>query len=134
MRRYIRHPSDFPISLKIVSDDQSVNERARNVSVAGLMLHLPEPITEGVLLDVCITAVSPSFSAPARVAWCRASGKGFDVGLRYLKPEDVFKVRMVEQICHIEDYRQRVLREEGRALSAEEAANEWIARYAAEFP
>jgi hypothetical protein len=41
---------------------------------------------------------------------------------------------MVEQICHIEDYRQSVCRVEGRQLSAEEAAVEWIAQYAAQFP
>ena len=48
--------------------------------------------------------------------------------------QDAFLARMVEQICHIEDYRQSVCRVEGRRLSAEEAAVEWIAQYAAQFP
>jgi len=37
-------------------------------------------------------------------------------------------------VCHIEDYRQSVSRIEGRQLSAEEAATEWIDRYARDFP
>jgi hypothetical protein len=41
---------------------------------------------------------------------------------------------MVEQVCHIEEYRRTVQRLEGRELSAEEAAFEWIHRFAAQFP
>jgi hypothetical protein len=41
---------------------------------------------------------------------------------------------MVEQLCHIEAYRRRVLQDEGRRLTDEEAAMEWIANYADRFP
>ena len=41
---------------------------------------------------------------------------------------------MVEQICHIEQYRREVLKKEGRRLSSEEAASEWIVKYASDFP
>ncbi len=41
---------------------------------------------------------------------------------------------MVEQVCYIEDYRRFVLMHEGRELSQEDAASEWIAKYAAQFP
>jgi hypothetical protein len=41
---------------------------------------------------------------------------------------------MIEQICHIEHYRQEVLRVEGRKLSSKEAASEWISKYARDFP
>ena len=41
---------------------------------------------------------------------------------------------MIEQICHIEHYRKEVERLEGRALSAHEAAGEWISKYAGDFP
>jgi hypothetical protein len=41
---------------------------------------------------------------------------------------------MIEQICHIEHYRKEVKLAEGRELSSEEAADEWIKRYAGDFP
>jgi hypothetical protein len=41
---------------------------------------------------------------------------------------------MIEQICHIEHYRKEVKLVEGRELSSEEAADEWITRYAGDFP
>ena len=41
---------------------------------------------------------------------------------------------MIEQICHIEHYRAEVEGKEGRELSSQEAAKEWISSYAGDFP
>jgi hypothetical protein len=41
---------------------------------------------------------------------------------------------MVEQVCHIESYKQQILKSEGRKLSPEEAAVEWVSKFAANFP
>ena len=40
---------------------------------------------------------------------------------------------MVEQICHVEHYRRQVRQIEGRQLDGEEAAQEWVSKYAADF-
>jgi hypothetical protein len=48
--------------------------------------------------------------------------------------ETAYGVRVVEQVCYIEHYRQGTLRTQGRALSSEQAAQEWIGGYAAGFP
>jgi hypothetical protein len=37
---------------------------------------------------------------------------------------------MVEQVCHIEHYRKEVMVCEGRQLTSEDAAKEWVAKYA----
>ena len=50
------------------------------------------------------------------------------------QPCTAYAVRMVEQVCHIESYRQRLSQERGRDISSEEAAQEWISHYAADFP
>jgi hypothetical protein len=41
---------------------------------------------------------------------------------------------MVEQVCHIKQYSKEILEKEGRKLSDEEAAVEWIEKYAKDFP
>jgi len=51
-----------------------------------------------------------------------------------MEAEGAFSTRMVEQVQHIEHYRQEVLRVEGRILDDESAALVWITRYAATFP
>ena len=47
--------------------------------------------------------------------------------------QDAFRLRMEEQCQRIKQYRQAMLRERGRLLSSDEAALEWIERYAATF-
>jgi hypothetical protein len=46
---------------------------------------------------------------------------------------DAFRSRMEQQCRQIRQYRQSILREYGRLLSPDEAALEWIERYAASF-
>lgn len=48
-------------------------------------------------------------------------------------PDDPFQQRMQAQCERIRRYRDQVLREQGRALSYDEAAMEWIERYAEMF-
>ena len=77
----------------------------------------------------------PAFELPAvRVAWCHQEGSGCAVGVQFLEAAEAFQVRMVEQVCHIETYRRDVEQREGRQLTAEEAAEEWISRHASSFP
>ena len=76
----------------------------------------------------------PMFTTLGRVVWCKANDKGYQLGVAFLDQDDAFRTRMVEQICHIENYRNNASAVEGRQLSVEEAAAEWIDRYAAHFP
>jgi len=41
---------------------------------------------------------------------------------------------MIEQICHIRQYRAEVLATEGRQLDGDQAAREWIQKFADDFP
>ena len=47
--------------------------------------------------------------------------------------QEAFRLRMQNQCRRIGLYRQAVLKETGRLLSPDEAALEWIERYAATF-
>ena len=50
-----------------------------------------------------------------------------------LSGKDAFRLRMQHQCRRIGQYRQAVLKETGRLLTPDEAALEWIERYAATF-
>ena len=56
------------------------------------------------------------------------------MGVELLEKEEAFRTRMIEQICHIEHYKNEVYKTEGRELSGEEAALEWINKFAHTFP
>jgi len=107
---------------------------AFNVSLGGLSFVSDTRFEPGAIVGVRIPIVRPPFETEARVAWCRARERGFDLGVEFLNPDDAFRGRMVEQVCHIQKYKKEVLESEGRQLSAEQAAHEWIGKYAADFP
>jgi hypothetical protein len=151
MRRFVRHPTGIPIEVSAMEDsaiDVSAPEagaaaRSRaapirnallDVSFGGLAFQFERAVAAGSLVCVRIPTLEPAFESTARVIWCRRSERGFRVGARFLQEQDAFRVRMVEQVCQIESYRQRVRDREHRELSADDAAREWIAKFAARFP
>jgi hypothetical protein len=135
MRQYIRHPLDVPVEIVPDLGGDAASFHTHDISLGGLAVHSAEPVEPGARIAVRIVHVDPVFEARARVAWCRPRrGGGHEVGVSFLEAEDVFRARMVAQVCYIEDYRQSVQRAEGRVLSSEEAAGEWISKYAAKFP
>lgn len=133
MRRYIRHPSDMPIDCR-VNDGIDHAERLRNVSAGGLCFVTRQPMERGQSVHVSIHLGEEDFEADGQVAWCQGVNGHHEIGLSFEDAATVFAVRMVEQLCYIEQYRQHVRHTEGRELSSEEAAEEWIGRYAADFP
>jgi len=133
MRHYIRHPSSVPILFSVESGG-SARECLHDVSAGGLCFEARIRLEPGTEIHLAIPVRRPPFEADAVVAWCHTTDAGFRVGVRFSGEESVFALRMVEQVCHIEHYRQDVLKREGRELSSEQAAAEWIARYADKFP
>jgi hypothetical protein len=133
-RRYIRHPSRMPIRFDLQHDVDHHDEYLRNVSEGGLCFSSDVALDPGQSIRLTIPLLGKSHEIDGTVAWCRRSGGDYEVGVRFRSTQDRFSARMVEQLCYIEDYRQQVALEEGRRLSSEEAAKEWIERFAEHFP
>jgi hypothetical protein len=134
MRHFIRHPVSIPIEVRAGEHAGGALHPAGNVSLGGLEFDSDSEIEPGSLVEVRIPIVEPAFATCGRVAWCRRTGDAFELGVQFLDADEAYRTRMVEQVCHIEEYRRRVQRIEGRELSAEEAAFEWIHRFAGQFP
>ena len=134
MRRYLRHPADIPIEVKAHGQSAFDLQHTTNLSIGGLAFRCDREFMPGDRVDLCIPFVQPPFEAEAFVAWCRKSGDRFELGVEFLNQDDAFMARMVEQICQIETYQKEVYRAEGRLLTSEEAATEWIDKFAAKFP
>ena len=133
-RRYIRHPSHVPIRFDLGGMTARRPDRLRNVSEGGLCFATANCLPSGRAIRVVIPLLGREFEVDGVVAWCRAAAEGFEVGVRFASQQDRFTARMVEQLAYIEEYRLQVEREEGRQLSAEQAAREWIERFAGRFP
>jgi hypothetical protein len=134
MRQFMRHPVSIPIEVCAGERVGGELHHAVNLSLGGLEFDSDTEIEPGSLVEVRIPFVEPAFATWGRVAWCRCAGTMFELGVQFLDADEAYRTRMVEQICHIEEYRRSVRRAEGRELSAEEAAFEWIHRFAGQFP
>lgn len=134
MRRFIRHPANIPIEVKARGLLTHEIQHVDNLSVGGLAFRSDREFATGNVVDIRIPFVRPAFEVEARVVWCRRNGDSFLLGVEFLDHDDAFMVRMVEQVCQIENYQREVYRADGRLLTSEEAASEWIGKYAANFP
>lgn len=134
MRSFIRHPSNIPIDFQLEELVARGEDYLKNVSQGGLAFHSSVTLELGTTIRIKIPLVSPVFQAIGKVAWCHPVDGAFEIGVQFLDDDDSFRARMVEQICHIEQYKQAALDKDGRQLNGEQAALEWIQKYAAGFP
>ncbi len=131
-REFIRHPVDVPIHIALQSDDALQYISMSDVGEGGVAFLTNVAFENGVVLKVTVPHINPPFEASCIVCWRKIAGDQFEVGVKFLDANSRFRVRMVEQVCHIEGYRKQAAKE-GRVLSCEESAQEWIGKYAADF-
>lgn len=138
IRKFIRHPSGVPIQVTLDfaedENDETVDQTITNVSLGGLAFISQKPLELLERVRICIPVLNRDNYLVGNVVWCEKAGGGYEIGIEFEKSKDVFRLRMIEQICHIEHYRKEVEESEGRELNAQEAAKEWISKFAGEFP
>ncbi len=141
VRKFIRHPSDIPIKVFELSDEDYAltvplidETQMNNVSLGGLAFFSPKLFHIDHHVLVSIPCLDDKTCIEGCVLWCKKLLDGFEIGLEFDDPEAVYHLRMIEQICHIEHYRKELQRIEGRTLTSEEAALEWIKLFASDFP
>lgn len=138
IRKFIRHPSGVPIQVTLDfaedENDETVDQTITNVSLGGLAFISHKPLELLERVRICIPVLNQDNYLVGNVVWCEKVGGGYEIGIEFEKSKDVFRLRMIEQICHIEHYRKEVEESEGRELNAQEAAKEWISKFAGEFP
>ena len=138
IRKFIRHPSGVPIQVTLDfaedENDETVDQTITNVSLGGLAFISQKPLELLERVRICIPVLNQDNYLVGNVVWCEKVGDGYEIGIEFEKSKDVFRLRMIEQICHIEHYRKEVEESEGRELNAQEAAKEWISKFAGEFP
>ena len=132
MRQYIRHPADIPITVECQKIAKP--RKLRDIGYGGLSFCSQERLDKGIKVSITIDMVSPPCNVVGHVIWCKPYEDQFELGVAFENEDDAFKTRMVEQICHIQQYKHDVLEREGRDLTNQEAALEWVERFAHTFP
>ncbi len=144
-RAYIRHPTDVSIDVSAYSRKEQLNLQLNNVSVGGLSFTSDQKFHKDTVVKLKISEVKPVFKVNAIVRWCREQShdqekiehkeqQRYELGVEFLDTDDAFKVRMVEQVCHIGEYRKKLQKKEGKRVSWNRASEEWIQKNASSFP
>lgn len=130
-RKFYRHPSEIPVEVWEVKEAAQPHS-LKTLSIGGLAFICTHHWQPNTLIKMRLPLIKPVFEALVKVVWSRKRLGYFETGVVFISEEDAFKGRMVEQLCQIELYRQKK-RAEGCCLSQDEAALEWVERYAEQF-
>ena len=142
MRLFNRHSSHLPVHISTahnikdpIKDSSDNNTRLENISHGGICCHVPQYYPKGTLLTITVPDIQEEYQGLGIAAWCKENPKqGYDLGIHFDDDNEAFNYRMVEQICEIEHYRNHIQTTEQRNLTSEQAAAEWIQKFAHSHP
>lgn len=133
-REFIRHPVSIPLEVAPQSAREQLNLKLNNVSLGGLSFASPIELDQGTVIKIKIPTIKPIFRVDAIVQWCKQIKNHFEMGVQFLDKDDAFRVRMIEQICHIEEYRNEEQQKTGKRMTRNQASLEWIEKFGEDFP
>ena len=130
---FIRHPTELPIQFRHCQVTSRTPEPLDSTT-CGLCFLSDSHVTKGAILEVSIPIRDWTYRFVGRVIRTCRLDAAHKLWVCFGSQADAFQARMAEQMCHIEVYRDTVRKREGRTISSELAAREWVAKYAACFP
>jgi hypothetical protein len=132
---FIFHPPGIPLTYRRLWFLRAPRTLAGERSDIGLIFECDRYIPTGAMLEVAIPLRGEEQTFRGKVVLVRSDTDRFAIGMCLETAADAARLRIVEQICHIEAYLQRKKYLEGPyALNRERAAAEWISRYAGTVP
>lgn len=132
---FIKHPPDIPLDFSLEPSPPYVAAQMLNVHEGGMVFETRTSLPVGAKIHIKVNLRGSDVNLHGVVSHCILVGESHcDVGVQFEEDNEHYAMRMVEQACHIEHYRQVLSKTAGRELSEDEAAAEWIARFAEYFP
>ena len=131
---FISHPERFPLQFRRLRFWERSKLELNKTSNIGLTFFSKEHQKPGSILEVTIPTRKETYQFLGKVVMVRESDNGYEIGIWLLNVEDAPKLRIIEQICHIELYLNDKRYKEGPFLSKEKLTEEWITRFAGSFP
>ena len=136
-RGLMRHPTTMPVVCRGRGRSNPGQSNLLNASFGGLSFVSDGLFAQGDTVDVSFPARQITERFSGVVVWSQDLAGGHAdrhaYGVRFCGAEMFRRVRLLEQICHIEAYRKVQASQHNRELSPNQAAEEWITRYAARF-
>ncbi|MEJ2544426.1 MAG: PilZ domain-containing protein [Calditrichaceae bacterium] len=100
------------------------SEYLNDISFEGLSFESERAYRKGTILTITIPVTQPSFQVISEVVWCKSNSGQYRVGTKFLQIQNGYRMKMLEQLTFIENYRKRVFFDENRSLTCEQAYSE----------
>ena len=131
---FIKHPERFPIEVRQLRFWERSKIEYSDVTNIGFSFFSELYQKPGNIIEVSIPSNGEINFFLGKVVLVIASNKGYEIGMMLLNIEDAQRLRIVEQICHIQLYLNDKRFNDGPFLSKEKLTEEWINRFASNFP
>lgn len=135
-RRFIRHPVCYPLEFEHAPGKIKERTKALNVSEGGLLFLSRHPLKKNEIIILKMPLQDKVFRVKAKVMHVTKDSENtdlFNVGVSFYRYSDAFKVKLVEQLYLIDEYRILRSLQLGHELSMQKASEEWIKRYSKRF-
>ena len=135
-RHFIRHPICYPIEFEYAPKKLIERTSTLNVSEGGLLFLSKYALKRDDLIVLKMPLKDKVFKVKARVMHVAKNAEGgglFDIGVSFYRYSDAFKVKLVEQLYFIDEYRILRSLQLGYEISMQKASEEWIKRYSKRF-
>ena len=132
---FIHHPAGFPIEYRRIWSPFWQGDIGQDgPGKMGLCFESDKYIKPGTTLEVSIPLRGETQVFKGKVVLVKSQADHYAIGLWLASAADTMRIRIVEQICHIEAYVMHKHYKEGPFISRERVTEEWISRFAASFP
>lgn len=139
-RHFIRHPLTLPLAYTVVEpgpkkEKKELKSETINISIGGLLFSAKHPVEPGTRIAIRMPFEDKIFSIKATVVRCvdNLETNFYDIAVNFFRLREAFKVKMIEQIYLISEYRDLLNLQLGREVSLDEASREWIKKYSQRF-
>jgi len=139
-RHFIRHPLCLPLTYKVLEsprneDGKEMGAQTINVSMGGLLFPARQSLKPGsrILIKMPFEDKVVHIQAIVIRSVYNAETSHYDIAVRFPESQEAFKVRMIEQLYLIAQYRDLLSLQEGTYVSLEEASRKWIKLYSERF-
>jgi len=139
-RHFIRHPLTLPLIYSVIKPEiressQDKRVKTNNISIGGLSFPTKHPVEVNSIILIKMPFENKIFNVQAKVVRCENNPetKFYDIAVKFLRLHEAFKVKMIEQIYLIAEYRDLLILQTGKEISLEEASRKWIRRYSKRF-
>ncbi|MBN1687575.1 MAG: PilZ domain-containing protein [Candidatus Omnitrophica bacterium] len=134
-RKFYRHPLCMPIQYQDLISKNLERSSSVDLSEGGMCVLGNRFIAKGTRVQVKVPVGDQIFQIVGQIAYCNrvSSLDRYRIGVEFLDQTSVFRTKLAVQVHEIQQYRKRVSSEIGRDVSEEEAARQWIEKYAQHF-